>query len=104
MTLLYRVNVTLTDPTIDDDWATWMRDIHIPEVMETGCFTSVRMAKQIEPDVDNPTYAIEYHAAGDEIFARYQRDHAPALQKDHTQRYQGKFQASRTVHHVVYEP
>ena len=41
---MYIYNVTLkVDATVADDWTRWMRQTHIPEVIDTGYFTGYRM-------------------------------------------------------------
>ena len=35
--IVYNVTVNI-DKNIVDDWLTWMKEIHIPEVMKTGFF------------------------------------------------------------------
>ncbi|MFB0997424.1 MAG: DUF4286 family protein, partial [Flavobacteriales bacterium] len=36
--ILYNVTINI-DATIQKEWLIWMKEIHIPKVMETGCFT-----------------------------------------------------------------
>lgn len=49
------------------------------------------------------TYAISYVCENQEVYDEYQKKHAVALQKDHTDRYAGKFAAFRTMLTILEE-
>ena len=42
-----------------------------------------------------------YLSPSEEVYEEYQRTHAPRLQKEHTERYAGKFAAFRTILNVI---
>jgi hypothetical protein len=99
--IIYSVTVSI-DGAIEHDWLVWMRDHHIPEVIATGYFVSHSMRRVTEPsDVERPSYNIEYTCESLEQLQTYQQNHAPALQQDHTERYAGRFSASRTIHEIL---
>lgn len=52
---------------------------------------------------DAPTYTIQYKMADIDTFEAYQREHAPALQKDHIDRYGESVLAFRTMMEIVDE-
>jgi len=98
--LRYRVTVYISRDR-EEDWRQWMLGKHIPDVMATGYFTDWQMSEIIgnsnaAPEGKNG-YVIEYAAASPEDYETYQRDCAPALQKEHTQRYAGDFEAMRVL-------
>lgn len=85
-------------------WLEWMINEHIPEVMETACFKSYRLLHlEGYDDDEGTTYAIQYTCPSTELFDIYQRDHAPALQKKHQTKFDGKFVAFRTILTMVKE-
>jgi hypothetical protein len=45
--ILYNVTVILEDE-IQADWLHWMKEQHIPEIMDTSCFVSYRMLKVLD--------------------------------------------------------
>ena len=99
--IAYNVTVKV-ELDIHDDWLAWMKEVHIPEVLETGMFKSHRMFRLLEQDEqDGITYSIQYFLPGMTDYFRYQEEFAPALQKAHTDRYSGKFVAFRTIMKVV---
>lgn len=95
--ILYNVTVKI-DHQIEEEWVRWMKRIHIPQVMKTGFFTEYKMLRLMSVDEsDGLTYAIQYFCKDIKDYMEYQNVHAPALQKDHTERYQGKFVSFRTI-------
>ncbi len=100
--VIYCVNVAIA-PDIHDDWLAWMREHHIPDVLATGHFLGNTLRRRQEPVESDGyiAYSIEYQLATREQLDIYQRDHAPALQADHTHRYADKFRASRAIFQVI---
>jgi len=61
--LLYNVTIK-AENNIADAWLQWMKDDHIPDVINTGCFTKATLCKLLEvDDEDGPTYTVQYFAA-----------------------------------------
>lgn len=100
--ILYNVTVSI-DPTISEEWVEWMRSKHIPDVMATGCFIESRISRVHGEEEGGFTYAITYLAPSQEKMDEYQKIHAPVLQKEHSQKYSGKFAAFRTILSVIDE-
>lgn len=100
--IIYNVTVNIEDD-IHDDWIVWMKEIHIPEVMNTGYFIEHKICKVIttQEDETGHTYAIQYTCNSMNDLDEYQEKHAPKLQEDHTSRYSGKFVAFRTLLEVI---
>jgi hypothetical protein len=100
--ILYNVTVSI-DPSVSDDWLDWMRTRHIPDVMATGCFIESRISRIHGEEQGGFTYAITYLSPSEEKIKEYQEKHAPVLQRDHSERYNGKFAAFRTLMSVIDE-
>lgn len=99
--LLYNVTVTV-DMVIHEDWVQWMRHTHIPDVMSTGMFVSYRMNRLIGHDhADAEIYTMQYLVKDMAQLVRYQEEFAPALQRQHSERYDGKYAAFRTVMELI---
>jgi len=99
---VYRV-VVRVDREIAEEWLQWMRSVHVPEVLDTGCFTGCAISRQVEPVGVGPraSFALEYGLASLEQFERYQARHGDALREAHTSRYAGRFEASRSISTLV---
>jgi hypothetical protein len=98
--LLYNVTINI-DEQVADEWVTWMKTVHIPEVMATGCFVENRLCRIFGEEQGGRAYAAQYHCPSAEIFERYQHDFAPALQAKTRERYDGKFAAFRTLMEII---
>jgi hypothetical protein len=100
--ILYNVTVSL-DPNIESEWLNWMRSKHIPDVLETGCFRESRLSRIHGEEDGGVTYSVMYLSPSQELMDLYQDKFAPALQKEHSAKYEGKFAAFRTFLTVVEE-
>ena len=96
--VLYNVTVNV-DEEIEQEWKLWMRDTHIPEVLETGLFLRQRMMKLLNesPDATGKTYAIQYELENIGVLDTYLAQFAPALQQKHQEKYGSRCVAFRTV-------
>lgn len=96
--IIYNVTINI-DETVHQDWLAWMKTIHIPDVMNTGCFEDYKICKilSVQEDETGHTYAIQYFCLNEEKLSTYQNKYAPQLQKEHLERYDGKFVAFRTL-------
>ena len=94
--IIYSVTITI-QPSIDSDWIEWMKRVHVPDVLRTGCFSECRIHKALGSETDEPTYVLQYGCRSLEEYHRYRDNFAPALQKEHTDRYSGRFRGSRQL-------
>jgi hypothetical protein len=99
--ILYNVTINI-DATIHQEWLTWMKEIHIPQVMETGCFTENKVCRILAEEEGGMSYSIQYFAPDMATYIKYQTEFAPALQEDHTKKYGAKFGAFRTLLEVIH--
>jgi hypothetical protein len=99
--ILYNITVSVEN-SVAEDWLTWMKEVHIPEVMATGYFLKNQLCRLLN-EIDNggTTYAVQYYCRSLEDLEEYQRDYAPALQAKHADRYGEKSLAFRTMLEVV---
>ena len=101
--ILYNVTLSI-DEAYENEWLSWMRSIHIPDVVRTGYFKECKLCRLIGAEESGGrTYAIMYTAYTEKGLAEYQVKHAPRLQKEHTSMFQGRFAAFRTELKVIQE-
>lgn len=98
--IIYNVTIKI-DKDVHDEWLQWMKTIHIPEVMETGCFIENKMCRILVDDEDGINYSIQYTAQNMANYLDYMNNKALTLQKKHTDKYLNKFVAFRTLLQVV---
>lgn len=95
--IVYCVQLSI-DLECEADWLQWMCETHIPDVMKTGLFERYECLKQLEgPSTSAGVYQIRYYCASPDLLQHYQQTFAPGLQAEHSQRYAGRFSASRMV-------
>ena len=94
--IIYNVTVNIDD-SVRDEWMKWMKEVHIPDVMATGYFLENKFCKIMVEEDQGSSYSIQYRCANMTDLQEYQREHAPRLQKEHRDRYEGKFVAFRTL-------
>ena len=91
--IIYSIEICL-EKEITKEWLNWMKSKHIPDVMRTNLFIQFKIFKNI--DVEN-TYTIKYELNSMEEYLKYQKEFASNLQKEHTEKFKGKFQAERRL-------
>lgn len=96
---IYNVTITLED-SIHSEWLRWMKAVHIPDVMRTGFFVENKICKLLTEEKET-TYAIQYTFRKMEDLKAYQKEHAPRLQKEHSEKFKDKFAAFRTVLEII---
>ena len=95
--IVYNVTVKI-DLDVHDLWLRWMKEEHIPRVMETGCFVENKLYRVLEENTtDGITYAFQYFASDITKYFDYKEHHAERLKKDSLDLFPGKFTAFRTL-------
>jgi Domain of unknown function (DUF4286) len=96
--ILYNLTINIEDDS-HDRWLKWMREVHIPDVMQTGSFLHFKMFKLLTSAQDNTgtNYAIQYFCESIEKFEEYEKRYAPALRADVDKHFQGKYYAFRSI-------
>ena len=93
-------NVTINiKKDVELEWVKWMKEEHIPDIMKTNHFNSWKMFKILVPAgmPDEITYVVRYTTDSMEKGEEYARNEAPRLQREHVEKYPGKFTASRAI-------
>jgi hypothetical protein len=95
--ILYNVTINI-DPEVHDEWLGWMKQVHIPDVLQTGLFTEGRIMRVLSAASDEGhTYSVQYLLESMDHFREYEQKYAAALRQAHTERYRDKFVAFRTL-------
>ena len=89
--IIYSVTVIIKKD-VESDWLKWMKEVHVPDVMNTGYFLDWQMQKLILPEDANDeiTYVINYHAQSFEKYQRYIEKEAPRLRNEHNEKFRGQ--------------
>lgn len=94
--IIYNVTVNI-DNDVREEWLQWMKEKHIPDVLATGLFIENRIFRVMVEEENGTTFSIQYSCNTMQDYETYREQHAPRLQKEHTEKYSGKFAAFRTL-------
>ena len=95
--ILYNITTNVT-ADIEEDFISWMKSIHIPEVMETGIFVEHRFYKLLHDSEDGSiNYSIQFFTESMEKMMEYEKTHATALRIKTKERYQDKAVSFRSL-------
>ena len=100
--ILYNVTVNI-DEDVRDEWLTWMKEVHIPDLLATGMFVSCKLARILAEEVGGNAYSVQYFAPSMEKVEQYMREFAPRLQAEHDKKFNGKYVAFRTLLDIVHQ-
>jgi len=103
MQLIYNVTLNV-DPSIHDEWLSWMKTQHIPQVLGTGKFTKATFSEVlVEDDAGARTYSVQYKSPSRESLEAYYRDDAERLRGEGLKKFADKMLSFRTELHIVDE-
>lgn len=92
-------NVTLSiNPTVETEFIDWLKNVHIPEVLDTQLFVSGELFKVFERPSSNQhsSYAVQYRLESWGHFNQYQLEFAAGLQQKTREKFGENVLAFRT--------
>jgi hypothetical protein len=99
--IIFNVTTKVAHP-INEAWLRWMKQEHIPAIMNTGLFHDSRICRLLEQDdEDGPTYSVQYFTDTLENYQTYISEYAPQLQQQSYELFGSQFVAFKTVMQVV---
>lgn len=104
---MVQYNVTINiDPDFVEEFLIWMKDKHVPDVMKTGIFKSYKIAQLIapvDPEQEGTVFTFQYFCDDMNDYFRYEKEFAPALRADVTEKYGNKIVAFRSIMEILEE-
>lgn len=100
--IIYNVTCNL-HPSMAEEWLSWMKEEHIPEVMQTECFTECKILKllaEVEEN-DGVNFAIQYTAPNMGAYQKYRDEFAQGLQVKTKAKYGDAVLAYRSLLEVI---
>lgn len=98
--ILYNVTVNI-DLAKEREYVEWMKQIHIPEVMETGLFRESKFFKLLHEVEEGVNYSTQYFADSLDHIERYQAEHASRLQQKLKDKFGDHYVAFRSLLELV---
>lgn len=95
--ILYNVTIKINHEA-EQDWLQWMKEEHMPELMNTGLFADAKLFRLLDvDDSEGVTYAAQYFCSTLEDYDNYISEHAAEMREKGLKRFGDKFIAFRTV-------
>jgi hypothetical protein len=98
--IVYTVRIRINSE-VERAWQRWMTETHVPEVVKRGKFNGAEMRKVFSTDKDGQEYIVEYRCNSLALLKEYFAVHAPELQKQHSDKFEDKFQAVREISEIT---
>jgi hypothetical protein len=100
--LIYNVT-TNVEESVHDEWVEWMKNIHIPAMIQTGKFKSATMSRvDVVESMGGITYSVQYKIQNKKILEDYLENDFEEMKKQ-TKLFEGKFVSFRTELEIVHE-
>ena len=89
--LVYNIT-TKVDNDIEEEWLLWQKEIHIPDVMNTGLFYDHRLFKLLGQDeTDGKTFVIQFYSGDKSLCETYIKEYAEKFTKKTENKWGDKF-------------
>ena len=100
--IIYSVTIKISKDA-ETEWLKWMKEVHIPDVMQTGYFIDWKMKKLLLPeDFNNEcTFVVDYSAQSVDKYKLYYDKEAERLQTEHKLKFGGKYTATRAIYSLI---
>ena len=99
--IIYNVTIKVQE-SIKTEWLQWLKEEHVPEVIQTGCFTHATILRLLEvDDTEGPTYTVQYFAESKGLYNNYIENHAPIMRQKSFDKWGNQFIAFRSLMQVV---
>lgn len=99
---IYNVTINVVEEA-HEEWLQWMKEEHIPQMLDTGKFTKALMTRVlVEEAMGGITYSVQYTTKDKASLEAYYNENATELRAA-SKRFKDKFVAFRTELEVVSE-
>ncbi|MDX2174036.1 MAG: DUF4286 family protein [Bacteroidota bacterium] len=97
---IYNVTINISKEA-HNEWVKWMKEQHMMDVMKTGCFVDCQLVKVLYVEDEGHTYSAQYKFLEMSDIERYQKEFAPKLQAEHTEKFKDQYSAFRTLLQII---
>lgn len=96
---MFIYNITLkVDHKVLQDWMRWQKEIHIPEMMATGCFVDHRFYELLEHDEeDGKTFVLQFYTNSKSDYDHYLQNFATELKLKSAEKWMNHVVSFRTL-------
>jgi len=102
---MYIYNVTVNvDESVHEKWLKWMKEKHIPDMLETGKFNSAKMCQvMVKEETGGTTYSVQYSTDGIVTLQEFYDQDASKLRSEEMALFQDKLLSFRTELKLISE-
>lgn len=96
--ILYNITIAI-DRSVEEEWLQWMKEEHIPEVMDIGKFTGYKFLRVMASGLGekSTSYSVQFYTESMKQLQLYTAIDAPELQQKMNQRWPDKLASFRTT-------
>ncbi|MBI1343271.1 MAG: DUF4286 family protein [Terrimonas sp.] len=95
--VIYNVTVK-TEAAVATDYINWLHQEHIPEILQTGCFSHANILRLLDVDEsEGPTFVIQYRTTTLDNYKTYLAKFAGAMREKSFARWGDRIITFRTV-------
>lgn len=95
--VIYNITVKVENEILKD-WMQWQKEIHIPEIIATGCFYEHRFYELLEhEESDGKTFVIQFYANSKNHFDNYVENFAEQLKQKSREKWNDRVISFRTL-------
>ena len=84
--ILYNITYNIEND-IEVDWLGWMKIVHIPKIMATGYFSSVKLYKLLNISDEGRTFSLQFMSDSLEKVQVFLEQTAPLIAEEHNKTY-----------------
>ncbi|MFI5172897.1 MAG: DUF4286 family protein, partial [Chitinophagales bacterium] len=98
---IYNITIKVENHRVEE-WKTWMKTIHISDVLATGYFTDARLCHLMDDgDPNAETFVVQYTCNTIDDFEKYHLNNASQLQQEGKNKFGDDFIAFRTFMEII---
>jgi len=100
--IIYLIHIDV-EKKIDNNWFLWMKNEHIPEIMDLKIFKKNEIWKIKNSSKKYNSYYIKYYTESLDNYKLYEKKHAMGIKKKHSIKYKNNFNIKREILQLVHE-
>lgn len=99
--VIYNITYSMAS-SFHEEWMGWLKNIYIPAMEASGCFYKTVVLKLRSDDAGSLTYAVQFYAAGEEDYQRFNNMHKSSIEQSRSNRWGEEVLFFTTVLEVVH--
>ncbi len=100
--ILYSITINI-EKVVHDEWLAWMKNVHVPSVLNTGLFLESKILRLLNEEEQNTgiTYSFQYFLKNISSLENFRENFERAIDLELYKKYQNMFVEFRTILEIV---